>query len=85
MVTNSIRHANATEIDVQISCRENHIQITVEDNGKGYDTKKRKGNGIGLKNIQSRVEYLQATIDVISNQKGTSYTIEIDANKLNDY
>jgi len=85
LITNGIKHANATEIDVQLSCRDHHIQITVEDNGKGFDTSNKKNNGIGLQNIQSRIEYLQANIDVISNNKGTSYTIEINLNKLNDH
>ena len=57
----------------------------MEDDGKGYDKNKIKGTGIGLTNIESRIEYLQATIDVISNEKGTSTTIEIDTRKLNEH
>ena len=78
MVTNSIKHAKATRIDVQISCRNRIIQITVEDNGKGFDVNNVESIGIGLKNIQSRVDYLHGTIDLISNKQGTSTTIEID-------
>ncbi|WP_456437292.1 tetratricopeptide repeat-containing sensor histidine kinase [Psychroserpens sp.] len=84
LVTNSIKHADATEIDVQLSCREKQIQITVEDNGKGFDKESIEDNGIGLQNINSRVDYLHATMDLLSNNKGTSYTIEIDTIKLND-
>ena len=84
LVTNSIKHAEAKEINVQISCHKKNIQITVEDDGIGYLTNENNSNGIGLKNINSRVEYLQATIDVVSNKQGTSTTIEIDTTKLND-
>ena len=84
LVTNSIKHADASEITVQISCRENMLQLTVEDNGKGFDKSKVMGAGIGLSNVESRVDYLEATMDLISNDQGTSYTIEIDTNKLND-
>lgn len=80
LVTNSIKHAEATKIDIQISCRNKTIQITVEDNGKGFDTNTIEGKGIGLKNIQSRIDYLHGMIDLISNEKGTSTTIEIDRN-----
>ena len=80
LVTNSIKHAEATKIDIQISCRNKIMQITVEDNGKGFDTNAVEDKGIGLKNIQSRVDYLQGTIDLISNKKGTSTTVEIDRN-----
>ncbi len=84
LVTNSIKHAEASEINVQISHREHTIQLTIEDNGKGFDIEKAKGKGIGLSNVQSRLDYLQATMDVLSNKQGTSYTIEIDTEKLND-
>lgn len=84
LVNNSIKHAEANEINVQISSRENTIQLIVEDNGKGYDQKTIKTDGIGLKNIQSRVTYLNATLDLVSNKQGTSTTIDIDINKLNE-
>lgn len=81
LVTNSIKHAEATKIDVQISCRNKIMQITVEDNGVGFDMNNVEDKGIGLKNIQSRVDYLHANLDIISNRKGTSTTVEIDRNK----
>ncbi len=84
LVSNSIKHAEAKRITVQISNRENNIQITIEDNGKGFDPNKVDSKGIGLKNIDSRIDYLNATKDLVSNSKGTSYTLEIDINKLND-
>lgn len=85
LMTNSSKHSGANEITVQISCRDKSLQVTVEDDGKGYDKNNQKGDGIGLKNIASRVEYLQATIDVVSNNQGTSTTIEIDTTKLNEH
>jgi len=85
LMTNSSKHSEANEITVQISCRDKYLQFTVEDDGKGYDKNNKTGTGIGLTNIESRIEYLQATIDVISNEKGTSTTIEIDTRKLNEH
>jgi signal transduction histidine kinase len=84
IITNSIKHAKATEINVQVSNQNNNLQITIEDNGVGFNKDKVSGDGIGLKNIQSRVDYLNASLDLVSNNKGTSYTIEIDTSKLND-
>ena len=43
-----------------------------------------KGEGIGLVNIQSRVDYLKGKIDFTSNNDGTSYIIDINLNGLND-
>lgn len=84
LVSNCIKHSGADEITVQTSHRENNIQITVEDNGKGFDPSSIDSKGIGLKNIDSRINYLNATKDMVSNSNGTSYTIEIDIIKLND-
>jgi len=84
LITNSIKHAKAKEINVQMSCHDKTLQITVEDNGVGYDQNDAKQNGIGLSNIESRINYLNANLDVLSNEKGTSTTIEIDINKIDD-
>ena len=83
LVNNSIKHAESDKISVQISSRKGVIQITVEDNGIGYDKQDINTDGIGLKNIQSRVDYLNATLDLVSNTGGTSSTIELEINKLN--
>ena len=84
MISNAIKHAEANEINVQISNRDEVIQITIEDDGKGFDKDNVKKEGIGLTNIQSRIDYLNATLDFISNSNGTSYTIDIDLNTLNE-
>lgn len=84
LITNSIKHASADEINVQMSCHDKIVQITVEDNGIGYDQNNVKEKGIGLSNIQSRVDYLNANLDILSNENGTSTTIEIDINNIDD-
>lgn len=84
LVNNSIKHAEAEEINIQVSFQNNLLQITVEDDGKGFDKTKVAEKGIGLSNIESRIKYLNATVDFISNSKGTSYTFEIDITKQND-
>ncbi|TXE10122.1 tetratricopeptide repeat protein [Seonamhaeicola algicola] len=82
LVTNAVRHAEASQINVQISSRDNTVQITVEDDGKGFDKNNIESDGIGLSNIQSRVDYLNATTDFISNNQGTSYTVDIHKDKV---
>lgn len=81
LVTNILKHARATEAIIQFNYREEEIFITVEDNGIGFD-KNSTFNGIGHKNINSRVAFLNAHLDVDSSSAGTSYTISIDLNKV---
>jgi len=82
LVTNAVKHSEAKTIDVQLSNRKDTVLVTVEDNGKGYTSNKEDNAGIGLNNIKSRVEYLNANLDIVSNTNGTSNTIEIDLNKI---
>ena len=81
LVTNILKHSKATEALIQINHREEELFITVEDNGIGFDTTK-ISDGIGRKNIKTRVDFLSAQLDVDSSTKGTSYTISIDLNKI---
>ncbi len=82
LITNAIKHAQATTIEAQISNRNNTILITVEDNGKGYEPNSEKRLGIGLENIKSRVAYLNANFEVVTNNTGTYNTVEVDLSKL---
>ena len=82
LVTNALKHAQAKTINVQLSAYEGEIQLTIEDDGIGFDPQSDRSKGIGLENIQSRIEYLRAEKDVISNDQGTSYTLTLSQNNL---
>ena len=84
LVTNSIKHAEAKEIHAQLSNVANNLQLTVEDDGKGFDSKNIRGNGIGMQNIKSRVAYLGGVLDITSDTKGTSVTITISHKQENE-
>lgn len=78
LTNNIFKHAQATEAAVQIIYYENHLQLMLEDNGKGM--KQEDGNGIGLKNIRSRVDYLHGSMRIDSNI-GTTIIIEVPYKK----
>ncbi len=83
LLTNAIRHANATEILVQCSQNANVFFITVEDNGKGFTIATNvKSKGIGLGNVRRRVEYLHGKLDITSAEgEGTTINIEFDVTR----
>jgi len=81
LVYNIIKHADATEALVQINSHEDNLFITVEDNGKGI-SQDSKNTGIGLKNIASRIAFLNATLEEEVNSNGTTFTINIDLNNI---
>lgn len=79
LINNTIKHANATQIIVQVFKENNILNITVEDNGKGFDVNNISNfKGAGWTNIQNRINYLKGKIQVDSAPtEGTSVNIEI--------
>ena len=66
-VNNVIRHAEATKLDISVVKEKDGISATIEDNGRGFDTSKAAAfEGMGLKNIRTRMEYLKGTVDIDS-------------------
>lgn len=76
LINNMVKHSKATNALVQINHHENKLYITVEDNGKGFDTNK-TNTGIGLQNIVSRINFLKGNLDTFSDHNGTTFTIDI--------
>ena len=78
-VNNVIRHAQATLLDISVVKENDGISATIEDNGKGFDVAdKEKFEGIGLKNIVTRVEYLKGTVDFDSSPgRGTVIVLHV--------
>ncbi|WP_286859906.1 MULTISPECIES: sensor histidine kinase [Sphingobacterium] len=78
LLTNAIRHGEAKNILIQLIQEKDSILITVDDDGKGFDpTKLANASGIGLKNIQNRVNFLKGKLSIDSTpEHGTSVNIE---------
>lgn len=80
VVNNIIKHAKASEVSIQLVRHDNELSLLVEDNGKGFDveSKLKDGGGIGLKNIQSRIAFLNGQVFFDSYPgKGTTVNIEV--------
>lgn len=77
LVQNVLKHAGASRILVEIVYHD-ILSITIEDNGKGFDTTAEcMTGGIGIRNLRSRVASLNGCIDIRSAPgKGTSVYIE---------
>jgi signal transduction histidine kinase len=76
LVHNIIKHSKATEVLVQLRKMNNHILLVVEDNGTGFkDSKKR---GIGISNLQSRVQLLDGNLQYESGEnEGTTAIVRV--------
>ncbi|MBT2620129.1 ATP-binding protein [Chryseobacterium sp. ISL-6] len=73
LITNVLKHANATRIDVSLRVSPDYLTLTIEDNGNGFKPETHY-NGIGLRNIQSRAQKIQAVYKLKSRpEKGTKF------------
>lgn len=64
-VHNALKHAEAKNITVKIEKKESRLQISIHDDGTGFDkTKTESGNG--LYNIRKRAKELKADLEIVS-------------------
>ena len=77
IITNAVKHADASVIMLQCSQEEDSFFITVEDNGRGFDAGSHHSPGIGLKNIRNRVDYFHGNLNIESSSEGTIINIEL--------
>jgi signal transduction histidine kinase len=79
-LTNVAKHAQATEVTVQLSREGDSLSLSVEDNGKGFDAKKITfpKDRLGLFSIEERVKLLNGEFDISSEaNKGTKLNVKI--------
>lgn len=77
LVHNIVKHSGATQVLIVMSHQDNLLQLTVEDNGNGFDSDK-DYQGFGIKSLRSRVKDIDGQITFSSVPgEGTSVEIEV--------
>lgn len=76
-VANILRHTRATEIRIATAVAAGGVQVTIEDNGQGFDVDKAFGNatGKGLHNQRRRAQTIDGTVNWQSGPAGTRFTL----------
>lgn len=63
-LNNALSHAHAGWVQIALTGSERHVELTIEDNGRGFDLKKVRADrqrGIGLRNMRERIESLEGS------------------------
>jgi signal transduction histidine kinase len=77
LINNSLKHANATEINIILRQKNQLLTLIFEDNGQGFDISKVK-QGIGLTSLKDRLEAIHGQIEFDSTiNKGTTAFVKI--------
>jgi signal transduction histidine kinase len=78
LLNNTMKHAEATRITLNITRRENVLYVAYSDNGNGFNTSLSKPEGMGLYNIKNRVESFGGRLVIeSSHKKGIMATIDL--------
>jgi two-component system sensor histidine kinase UhpB len=79
-ITNALRHANATRIDVDLARENGSLRLRVRDNGRGFDAESAQAQtaGLGLIGIKERAALVDAQAKVVSSpNKGTTVEVSL--------
>jgi len=81
LLVNIAKHADAKTVSVNLATLNSNIEITIKDNGKGFDTSKldgksAKSRGFGLFSIRERLTHIGGRFDIESRKgRGTKVTL----------
>jgi two-component system NarL family sensor kinase len=83
IMNNIVKHSKAKEVVIQFVKFDDRLNITVEDNGIGFDTKTSSSSeGMGIRSIASRIEFMKGSYSIDSEKGfGTTYIIDIPIKK----
>jgi PAS domain S-box-containing protein len=77
-ITNVVRHANATRIDVELARENGNLRLQVRDNGRGFDVDSAQPQavGLGLIGIKERAALVGGRTKIVSSpDKGTAIEV----------
>ncbi len=80
-LTNIERHSNASHVAIRVFGHEGGATLRIQDNGTGFQPDQARG-GLGLRNMQERVEQLEGTLRVLSSESGTLIEAEVPLSHL---
>lgn len=79
LANNALKYSNAKQVVIRLTVNNQRVQMTVTDDGDGFDTTtidKRKG--LGLNTMKDRIRQINGNLDIKSQPgNGTSYTLDI--------
>lgn len=84
LLNNVVKHAQATSVIIQLNRQGEELNLLVEDNGLGFDPQEARG-GLGLESLQSRVRYLDGSLEVdTALGRGTATMVHVPLEKTRD-
>ena len=83
-INNTIKHAQASKIDISVKQNTKEVETEISDNGVGFNTNEvsSKSSGLGLENIKSRIDMMKGKFEIESSKNtGTKINVKIPLNQ----
>lgn len=79
LVNNTLKHAEAKNVEFSVARANGNLEVLYKDDGKGFDVKEKlESKTIGLKSIQSRINFMNGGVEIYSRPgEGTKYKFTI--------
>ncbi len=85
-LSNTLRHAKATEVEMLLIARDQVGILRIQDNGRGFDVEEDKTTSYGLKNIAERAVEIGCTYKIVSVPgDGTIVEVKVPLKKKDNY
>lgn len=80
LLHNIVKHAGATEVDIDTVLKDQSLTISIKDNGSGFDYESGLDQGNGLYNLARRIDSINGSWELKSDGKGTlvEFTFPLD-------
>ncbi len=79
LVTNSLKHSGCSEIRLTLSIAGDVLELQYSDNGRGFNPQAMMDCGMGLSNINSRINSLNGEFDIRSSRgRGMTATVKVN-------
>lgn len=79
LVTNSLKHSGCSEIRLTLSVTGDELEMQYSDNGRGFNPQAMMDCGMGLSNINSRINSLNGEFDIRSSKgRGMTATVKVN-------
>lgn len=77
-LTNIVRHANASRVDVELTRQDGDVLLSIKDDGKGVTQEDISGIfSIGILGMKERASSLGGTLDIAGDPGGTTVTVKV--------
>lgn len=75
-LTNTIKHANASSIKIQIHYGQSNLTVTIQDDGLGFEQPK-TSSSLGIISMHERAKLMSSELEIVSNSSGTKIALDV--------